>query len=82
MLLDSLENLRLRYVLSMFLFFWKSEPQRSYKHGSYKKKGVRRNERTKERRNERRNKATFDITIILVYQRLPDIYNPTTLSPK
>jgi len=37
---------------------------------------------TKERRNERRNKGTFDITIILVYQRLPDIYNPTTLSPK
>ena len=22
----------------MFLIFWKSEPQRSYKHGSYKKK--------------------------------------------
>ena len=24
----------------MFLIFWKSEPQRSYKHGSFKKKGV------------------------------------------
>ena len=24
----------------MFLFFWQSEPQRSYKHGSYSKKGV------------------------------------------
>ena len=24
----------------MFLIFWKSEPQRSYKHGSYKKRGV------------------------------------------
>ena len=28
-------------VLNMFLFFQKFEPQRSYKHGSYKKKGVR-----------------------------------------
>ena len=25
----------------MFLIFWKSEPQRSYKHGSYKKKVYR-----------------------------------------
>ena len=24
----------------MFLIFWKSEPQRSYKHGSYKEKSV------------------------------------------
>ena len=24
----------------MFLFFWQSEPQRSYKHGSYSNKGV------------------------------------------
>ena len=33
-------KLRLGYVLKMFLFFWQSEPQRSYKHGSYSKKGV------------------------------------------
>ena len=25
----------------MFLICWKSEPQRSYKHGSYKKKGCK-----------------------------------------
>ena len=30
----------------MFLIFWKSEPQRSYKHGSYKKKGVAKKDRT------------------------------------
>ena len=33
-------NLRLSYVLSMFLFFQIFEPQRSYNHGSYKKKRV------------------------------------------
>ena len=33
-------NLSLGYVLSMFLYFWKFEPQRSYKHGSYSKKSV------------------------------------------
>ena len=27
-------ELRLGNVLKMFLFFWQSEPQRSYKHGS------------------------------------------------
>ena len=33
-------ELRLGNVLKMFLFFWQSEPQRSYKHGSYSKKSV------------------------------------------
>ena len=33
-------NPRLSYFLNMFLIFHKSEPQRSSKHGSYKRKGV------------------------------------------
>ena len=33
-------ELRLGNVLKMFLFSWQSEPQRSYKHGSYSKKSV------------------------------------------
>ena len=33
-------NLRLGYVLSMFLYFWKFELQHSYKQGSYSKKSV------------------------------------------
>ena len=33
-------ELRLGNVLKMFLFFWQSEPQRSYKHGSYSEKSV------------------------------------------
>ena len=33
-------ELRLGNVLKMFLFFWQSEPQRSYKLGSYSKKSV------------------------------------------
>ena len=28
----------LKYIFSMFLIFYKSEPRRSYKHGSYKKR--------------------------------------------
>ena len=31
-------NLRLSYVLSMFLIFGESEARRSYQYGSYKKK--------------------------------------------
>jgi len=34
------DKMSLSYVLSMFLNFQESEPQRSYKHGSYKKKSV------------------------------------------
>ena len=33
-------NLRLDYVLKMFLFLKKNKPLRSYKHGSYKKNNV------------------------------------------
>ena len=33
-------KLRLGDVLKMFLFFGQSEPQRSYKHGSYSNKGA------------------------------------------